>query len=149
VTIDASFLIALCAREPDKYPKAYSQLGQYVHAGCQFFAPGVLVAEVLFVLCRKLMDGSLTPTEHAQAVQSLVVYLRAIAPPPRGDAALAARAEQLRGTYGCSHSADGLYLALAEELATLGTAELVTFDVGLQKQAAKHAPTVAVRLLIP
>jgi predicted nucleic acid-binding protein len=147
--MDANFLIALCAKEPDKFAKAHAQLSQYVRDGCRFFAPGVLVAEALFVLCRKLMDGSLTPTEHAQAVQSLVVYLGAISPPPHGDAALAARAEQLRGTYGCSRSADGLYLALAEELANAGPAEFVTFDVDLQKQAASHAPTVTVRLLTP
>jgi predicted nucleic acid-binding protein len=68
-------------------------------------------------------------------------------PPPSGDAALIARAEQIRNGYGCSHSADGIYIALAEELSQSGATELLTFDTDLPKQAARNAPTVKVNLL--
>jgi hypothetical protein len=142
-------VIAVCAREPDKYAPAQAQLAQYANAGCQFFAPGVLFAESLFALCRKLTDNLLTPAEHAQAVQSLNVLARAISPPPAGEAALIQRAEQMRAGYGCSRSADGLYLALAEQLAQTGPTELVTFDVDLRQQAALVVPTLTVRLLVP
>lgn len=38
-------------------------------------------------------------------------------------------------------------LALAEELAQSGAAELLTFDGGMVNQAAKNAPTVKINLL--
>jgi predicted nucleic acid-binding protein len=149
VTLDATFVIAYCAREPSRYAKADAQLKQYAGNGWQFFAPGVLIAEALFVFCRKLAAGQLTTAEHTQAVQSLQTLMRAVLPPPNGDASLIARAEQIRATYGCSRSADGIYLALAEELAKGGTAEIVTFDAGLENQAKKNSPTVSVKLLAP
>ena len=147
VVIDANFLIVLCAKEPDTFALAREQMKFYGDNGYQPYAPGVLVAEVLFALCRKLSEGSLTPTEHNQAVTSLNIYLQTIAPPPSGDTALTLRAEAIRGTYGCSRSADGLYIALAEELAHSVPTELVTFDVALAKQVQEVAPTVKVVLL--
>jgi hypothetical protein len=75
--------------------------------------------------------------------------MAAVMGPPNGDRALIARAEQLRGSYGCTRSADGIYLALAEELAKAGPAEIVTFDAGLEQQAKQTAPTVQVTLLTP
>src|SRR5271166_3204870 len=52
-----------------------------------------------------------------------------------------------RSGYGCSRSADGIYIALAEDLTARGTAELVTFDTGMPNQVAANAPAVTVRLL--
>lgn len=149
VVIDANVLIALCAREQDKYAEARARWRFYTNNGYEFFAPGVIVAEALFVLCRKLADGRITQADHAKAIRSLRTYLKAFSLLPSGDKSLAERAEQIRGAYGCSHSADGLYIALAEELAQTRTTELVTFDGGLQKQAAANAPSVTITLLIP
>jgi hypothetical protein len=42
-----------------------------------------------------------------------------------------------------------LFLALAEQLTVIGTAEIVTFDTSLTNQAKNNAPTVKVNLLIP
>jgi hypothetical protein len=109
----------------------------------------VLIAEALFVFCKKLAAGKLTPAEHAQAVLSLETLMKAVLPTPNGDASLIARAEQIRGTHGCSHSADGIYLALTEELTKTRTAEIVTFDAGMDNQAKKYSPTVRVKLLMP
>jgi predicted nucleic acid-binding protein len=147
VTIDASVAIAFCTQEPGTYGKAKAQLEHYARNGWQFFAPGVLIAEALFVFCKKLTNGTLTTAEHAQAVKSLETLMVAVLPPPGGDAALVARAEQIRGAYVCNRSADGIYLALTEELAKAGHAEIVTFDVDLDKQAKHNAPTVKVTLL--
>ena len=147
VTIDANVAIAYCAKEPGGYAKAEAQLDHYAGNGWRFYAPGVLVAEALFVFCKKLLAGTLTTAEHAQAIQSLETFMSAVLPPPSGDASLIARAEQIRGAYGCSHSADGLYLALAEELAKTGPTEIVTFDAGLEKQAKQNTPSVRVKLL--
>lgn len=147
VTIDANLVIAYCTKEAGTYAKAKAELEQYAKDGWQFYAPGVLVAEALFVFCKKLEAGTLTTAEHAQAVQSLEAFMNAVLPPPNGDASLIARAEQIRGSYGCSRSADALYLALAEELTRTGPAELVTFDVGLEQQAKQNAPTVTIKLL--
>ena len=66
-------------------------------------------------------------------------YMALIAVPNNGDASLLPRAEEIRSGYGCSRSADGLYIALAEELAKSGTAELLTFDKGTVNQVANNA----------
>lgn len=145
--IDANVLIALCSREAGTYPVALAQMRNYVRGSYVAYGPGVLVAETLYILCRKLQSGVLTAEQHARAIQHLRVRMRGILPPPGGDGLLTWRAEQIRGTYGCSRSADGLYIALAEQLAQSGPAELVTFDADMQRQAATAAPGVAVCLL--
>ncbi len=65
---------------------------------------------------------------------------------PVSDSVLILRAEQIRLNYGCSRSADSLYIALTEHLATVGPAELLTFDAGLKKQAAPTS-SIIVRVL--
>ncbi len=149
VTLDASFVIGLCAKEPGKYRKAQTELRQRVSSGCSLFAPHLLVMEAAFVLCGKLQNATLTLTEHSAALANLHTTLARINFLPSGDGALLVRAEQLRQGYGCSRSADGFYIALAEHLATAGPSELLTFDIGQQKQAVAHAPTVTVTLLTP
>jgi predicted nucleic acid-binding protein len=57
------------------------------------------------------------------------------------------RAIEIRGTYGCSHSSDCLYIALAEELSQNRITEILTFDKGMKNQIANHAPTVTLNLL--
>ena len=139
VVIDANVAIALCAKEADKLANAEAKIKEYALNGARFFAPGVIVAECLYVFCRKLKDGVLTPTEHAAAVQAFIALMAAVQPPPGGDKSLIQRAEEIRGPLGCSRSADGIYLALAEELSRSSATEVVTFDNGMQAQAASHA----------
>ncbi len=149
LVMDANVLVALCAKEVDKYSVADAELTRYAQAGYQFYAPGVLIAECLFVLCKKLEDGSLSPGDHTSAVGDLCTYMGMILPPPQGDRSLVARAEQIRSGYGCSRSADGRCLALTEELAAAGPAEFLTFDAGLPNQARANAPSLVITLLIP
>lgn len=149
VVLNANVLIALCAQEQDKFSLAETAFSHYFLQGWLVYAPGVLLAETLYVLCGKLQSGALTPATHAFALNLLQNYLTDISPPPSGDFSLAARAEAIRQSYGCSRSADGIYIALAEELAQHGPTELLTFDQGMVNQAAKNAPTVKINLLIP
>lgn len=97
VVPDANVLIALCAKETDKFAVADAQMQKYAAVGCMFNAPGVLVAEVLYILCGKLMRSVLSSAEHSIAVQTLQAQMQSILPPPGGDAALVTRAEQIRG----------------------------------------------------
>ena len=145
--VDASVLIALCAREPDKYALADSELTRYANAGFEFYAPGVIIAESLYVLCNKRKDSQLSASAQSNAIDDIVAYMDVINSPPGGDKSLIVRAEQIRSGYGCSRSADGLYIALAEELAAKGTAGLLTFDSKMESQSKLVAPTVVVQLL--
>jgi predicted nucleic acid-binding protein len=147
VVVDANVLIGICAKEKDKFTKARDALAEYAKAGWAFYAPGVVVGEVLYVLCGKLQTGSLTAPEYEAAVKSFEAEMKAVLPPPGGDAALITKAEEMREGYGCGRSADSIYLALACELAQSDTVELLTFDRDLQKQAAKKAPSITVNLL--
>jgi predicted nucleic acid-binding protein len=148
LTIDSNILIAICSKEVGRHTLADAELTSYAMRGYEFYAPGYIVGECLYVLCRKLeVDRSITPAEHAVAVADLSTYMKMILPPPNGEASLVTRAEEIRGGFGCSRSADGLFIALAEELTASRTTELLTFDAGIPSQTRRHAPTVAVRVL--
>jgi len=147
VVIDANVLISLCSKEPLTFAQADAAFNDYGQKGWAYHAPNVIVAEVMFILCQKLQNGQLTKTEHAEAIEFLMDYMALIAVPNDGDASLLPRAEEIRSGYGCSRSADGLYIALAEELAQSGTVELLTFDKGTVNQVANNAPSVTVNLL--
>ena len=64
-----------------------------------------------------------------------------------GEKSLVLRAEAIRTTYTCRRSADGIYIALAEELTATRPTVLLTFDKDMPNQIAKNAPTVSVQLL--
>ncbi len=149
VVIDANVLIASCAREATKLSQAEVVINEYAMNGVLFYAPGALIAEVLYILCKKQQEGVLGEESYREAIENLQDQMQAFFPSPRGDSALIARAEEIRNGYGCSHSTDSIYIALAEELAKTNDVELLTFDKGLEKQVAKKAPSVRVRLLVP
>jgi len=147
--IDASAVIGLCSKEPDKYDKVRLAVSAYMAQKYRLFAPHVIVMEVLYVFCGKNKNGRLSDKQHADSVADFVETMELIEFPAKGDFALAKRAEEIRQGRGCSHSADGLYLALAEELSTLGAVELLTFDQGQAAQATAILPQISVKLLVP
>lgn len=148
-TIDACVMIALCAKEATKYEVAVAEWSRLATEGHQFYAPGVMIAETLFVLCKMHKDQRLTDHEHAESIQTLSELMTLISPPPGGEDSLIARAHELQGGYGCSHSADGLYLALTEQLAQKSEAWIVTFDAKMKNQVQANAPGVKIRILSP
>ena len=76
LTVDANVAVALSAKEADKYETAKRELWKYARDGYQFYAPGVIVAECLFVFCKKLAEGSLSPADHADAVADFSLFMR-------------------------------------------------------------------------
>lgn len=149
VVIDATVTVGVCAREASKIAQAEAALQDYDQRGYVCYAPHLLVMETLYVLCNKHKMGHLLPSEHSLAVKNFEIMMQKVLPPPNGDASLIARSEEIRGALGCSHSADSVYLALAEELAKQGATELLTFDEGQAKQAASAVPQITVNLLTP
>ena len=148
VVLDASLIIALCAKEPRRFDTAKAEVENHAQAGGLFYAPNVIVGETLYVLRRKLRDGDLTDIEHAQAVQSFYVRMTAVLPPPGGEVSLILRADAICTGLGPGRSADALYVALAEELSRTYETRLLTFDQGMSNEVARHAPDVTVHLLI-
>lgn len=146
VVVDANILISICAKEPSQQT-AENALADYAAKGWVFYAPGAILTEVPFVLCKKLQSGSLTEVKYREAIETFNDYMQTIVPSPQGDIRFILRAEKIRQGYSCLHSTDAYYLALAEELAMSGAAEFVTFDKGVVNLAAKNAPTVKVNLL--
>lgn len=146
VVIDSNILISICSREPS-HQKAKDALTDYTARGWRFYAPGAILTEVMFILCKKLQDGLLTEAEHQTAVQAFNTYMGTVLPSPQGDIGFILRAEEIRKGYSCLHSADCFYIALAEELAKRGPAEFLTFDKRVVNVAAGNAATVKVNLL--
>jgi predicted nucleic acid-binding protein len=147
VVIDANILISLCTKEPHTFTQANAAFNDYAQKGWTFHAPNVIVAEALFVFCRKLQDGQLSESEHAESIEFLIDYMALITVPASGDASLLPRAEDVRSGYGCARSADGLYIAQAEELAKQFSVEILTLDDGYVNQVAKNATSVKVNFL--
>ncbi len=148
VVLDANILIALCSKENLTFQSAEKAFGEYIQNGWQFFAPNIIVAEVLYILCQKSSLGILTDAEHKRAVEVFEDYMTGVLLSENGESALIKRAVKIREGYGCSRASDSLYIALAEELTKTRTTELLTFDKGFVNQAAKNAPTVNVTLLV-
>lgn len=146
VVVDANVPIAIAANEPGER-NAAAAITQYLSDRATFYAPGAIVAEVLYVLCGKQQDGSLTATEHLQAVEDFALFMGMVNSPPGGDGSLVRRADAVRGTYTCRRSADGIYIALAEHLATSYLTVLLTFDENLAKQTTRISPSIRVHLL--
>jgi len=147
LVIDANVAIALAAKETDKELKALAELVRYAQLGYVWYAPGVIIAETLYILCGKRQRGELSVADYATAIAGFHTTMTTISPPPNGDRSLIARAEQIADSYGCSRSADGIYIALAEELSQTRSTVLLTFDQGMTNQAARNAPTVVIQVL--
>lgn len=141
---DANILIALCAKEP-KQSTAEKALEIYANDGWDFYAPNIIIAEVLYILCQKNQGGTLTDKAYEEAVENFQDQMKAII--TISEATLIKRAFDIQKSYGCSRSADSIYIALAEHLAKSHIVEIVTFDSGLVNQAAKNAPTVKINVL--
>ncbi len=148
LVIDANVSIALAARETGRETTALAELTRYAMLGYVWYAPGVLIAETLYILCGKKQRGELSSADYSTAVTGFRKTMTSIQPPPDGDQALIARAEQIGDSYGCSRSADGIYIALAEALALTRPTTLLTFDQSMPNQAARNAPTVTVQVLL-
>ncbi len=148
VVIDANVVIAICAKETGKEPLALAELAKYSSLGYQFYAPGLLISEALYVLCGQEQSGTLTSADYAHAVTELENLTIGILPPPQGDSSLVQRAAAIRLGYGCSRAADSIYLALAEALTRARPTVLLTFDRGVPNQAARNASTITVHVLV-
>lgn len=144
--IDANVLIAICSKEPN-HQTAEDALADYAARNWAFYAPGAILTEVLFILCKKRQDGLLTEAEHENAVRSFNDYMQGLHPSPQGGIRFILRNEEIRKGYSCLHSADAFYLVLTEELARSGAAEFLTFDKRAVNVAANNAPSVKVNLL--
>lgn len=95
VVIDANVLVSICAQEPT-CQTAENALNDYAAKNWAFYAPGAILAEALFILCRKQQDGSLTWAEHAEAVETFSDYMQGIRPSPQGDIRFILRNEEIR-----------------------------------------------------
>ncbi|MGI8640657.1 MAG: type II toxin-antitoxin system VapC family toxin [Pyrinomonadaceae bacterium] len=144
--IDASILVSIASKEAATYLIAENAFDTYAKNGWEFFAPNVVVGEVIFALCQKFTAEVLTEAEYEKAVATFLDLMKNITT-PNDEMALVKRAVEIRQSYGCSRSSDGLYIALAEDLAKTRTVELLTFDKGMINQAAKNAPTIIVKVL--
>ena len=57
VVIDANVLIGICAKEINKVLEATALINEYSASGSLFYAPSVIAAEVLYILCNKRQSG--------------------------------------------------------------------------------------------
>jgi len=144
VVTDANILISVCSKEPTA-ASVKTALENYAKNGWEFFAPNNIVAEVLYILCQKLQNNLLTPKSYDEAIENFQDQMKITQTPD--DTQIIKRAKEIQKGYGCSRSADSIYIALAEDLAKSRIVELLTFDKGMINQAAKTAPTVTVKVL--
>lgn len=52
VVPDANVLIGICAKEKDKHQTAETAVEDRLNLGYEFFAPNVIISEVIFILCK-------------------------------------------------------------------------------------------------
>lgn len=146
VVVDANILVSICSKEQNTYPIADAAFCDYARDGWDFYAPNVVVAEVLFALCVKFQAGALKGTEYKRAIDIFSDLMQLISTPDN-ESTLIARAVDIRADDNCKRTSDCLYIAFAEELSKTRVSEIVTFDRGLKSQAAKWAATVSLNLL--
>ena len=147
VVIDACILVSISSNEACSYKIAEKSFDTYAMNGWEFFAPNVIISEGMFALCKKLNANILTAKDHDKAVESYLDYTSFISL-HNNESSLMKRAVEIRKGYGCSRSADGIYIALAEELTKSRTTEFLTLDGGMKNQISNSAPTVNLNLLV-
>jgi predicted nucleic acid-binding protein len=145
VVIDASVAVAIVSKETDRDTKANAELARYSAQGYLWYAPGAIITETLYALCRKRNAGMLDAAQYAQAAIDFAALMSGIL--PMEEAPLVVRAQAIGEGFSCYRSADGLYVALAEELSKSRPTVLLTFDEAMPNQAKQNAPTVTVQLL--
>jgi len=146
VVVDANILVSICSKEQKTYPIADAAFSAYARDGWEFYAPNIIVAEVLFALCVKCQSGALTQSEYGQAIDIFTDCMQFVETPD-DESSLIKRAVEIRSGYTCKRTSDSFYVAVAEELSKSRVSEIVTFDKGLRSQIAKSAPTVTLNLL--
>ncbi len=77
VVIDANLLISLCAKEPTQNT-AKTALENYAKDGWYFYAPNLIVAEVLYVLCLRHQKNILTDKSYQEAIENFQDQMKAI-----------------------------------------------------------------------
>ena len=81
VVVDASILVSIASKESATFLTAENVLDNYTRNACEFIAPSVIVAEVMFALCQKHAAGILTEDEYEKAVESFLDLMQSIATP--------------------------------------------------------------------
>ncbi len=147
VVIDANVAVAISSLEAGRDVLANAELTRYLNQGYELYAPGAIVTETLYALCQKYQSALLSATEFDDAVDQFEVLMNIILPPPKGESSLVRASHSIGKGYGCSRSADSVYIALAAELILIRPTILLTFDRGVPTQAALYAPSVVVQLL--
>lgn len=69
LVIDANILISICSKETTA-SNAELILEKYAADGWEFYAPNIIVAEVLYILCQKLQNGLINAKNYDQAVEN-------------------------------------------------------------------------------
>src|SRR5690349_12418032 len=99
IVLDASISVSVASKEAATEPRASAEINRYSEAGYTFSAPGVIIAEKVYVLCGRLQDGTLSAADHIQPINDFYTMMRSILPPPQGEPSLILRAEAIRGSY--------------------------------------------------
>jgi hypothetical protein len=67
LVVDANVAIAVTARETGRDALAVAELSLYGSQGYEWYAPGAIVAETLYILCQKYQAMLLTTAEYENA----------------------------------------------------------------------------------
>ncbi|MDQ3749946.1 MAG: hypothetical protein M3367_13195 [Acidobacteriota bacterium] len=81
VVINASILVSISSKEAATYLIAENAFDFYAKNGWEFFAPNIVVGDVIFALCQKLAAGVLTKTKHEKATESFLNLMTNISTP--------------------------------------------------------------------
>jgi hypothetical protein len=128
VIVDSIVLISICSKETS-HSTAAQALADRAAKGSVFLCAWRNCSRVLFVVCRKLSDGTLSTIAHDEAIRDIEgPSVRYASRHRMGSAAHGPTSKRDSDRYSCLHSADCLYVALAEELTASSRAEFLTFD---------------------
>ena len=88
VAIDAKVVIAISSHEAGRDAQATAELTHYASLGYEWYAPGTIISETLYILCGKLSGNILSPSDYTLAIQTFERTMSSILPPPNGDKSL-------------------------------------------------------------